>query len=179
MLELHYPMIQFLIMLNKRIYILKYLPCINIDVKLSVLLLGHFISFNFATKEVKGVNYFPSRGNDLEICKKVLTVKWLVNSVKQHYLSLRLVWSLFKSESMQKSTKIADSLQGSKNKNRSLLRIPTLCSFFFERSVRSREKRRKPFQAPPSISQAKNRVLLYTYWEILTKKLCGKFSYAN
>ena len=30
--------------------------------------------------------------------------------------------------------------------------------FFFERSVRFREKRRKPFQAPQSISQAKNRV---------------------
>ena len=28
---------------------------------------GHFISFSFATKEVKGVNYFPSRANDFEI----------------------------------------------------------------------------------------------------------------
>ena len=37
------------------------------DVKLSVLSLGHVISFSFATKEVKGVNYFPSRANDLEI----------------------------------------------------------------------------------------------------------------
>ena len=37
------------------------------DVKLSVLLLEHCISFSFATKEVKGVNYFPSRANDLEI----------------------------------------------------------------------------------------------------------------
>ena len=61
-----------------------------------MLLLGDFISFNFAIKEVKGVNYFPSRWNDLEICKKVLIVKRLVNSVNYHYLSLRLVWSLFK-----------------------------------------------------------------------------------
>ena len=37
------------------------------DFKLSVLVLGHFISFSFATKEVKGVNYFPSRANNLEI----------------------------------------------------------------------------------------------------------------
>ena len=37
------------------------------DFKLSVLWLGHFISFSFATKEVKGVNCFPSRANDLEI----------------------------------------------------------------------------------------------------------------
>ena len=39
----------------------------NRDVKPSVLSLGHFISFSFATKEVKDVNYFPSRANDLEI----------------------------------------------------------------------------------------------------------------
>ena len=26
-----------------------------------------FISFSFPTEEVKGVNYFPSRANDLEI----------------------------------------------------------------------------------------------------------------
>ena len=39
----------------------------NRDVKLSVLSLAHFISFSFATKEVKDVNYFPSRANDLEI----------------------------------------------------------------------------------------------------------------
>ena len=37
------------------------------DVKLLVLSLGHVISFSFASKEVKGVNYFPSRANDLEI----------------------------------------------------------------------------------------------------------------
>ena len=72
---------------------------------------------------------------------------------------------IFKSESMQKSTKIADSWQGSKNQNRSsfadwytLVSLQTLCSFFFERSIRFREKRRKPFQAPQAISQAKNRV---------------------
>ena len=69
---------------------------------------------------------------------------------------------------MQKSTKIADSWQGSKNQNRSsfadwytLVSLQTLCSFFFERSIRFREKRRKPFQAPPSISQAKNRVEIH------------------
>ena len=71
----------------------------------------------------------------------------------------------FKSESMQKSTKIAFSWQGSKNQNRSsfadwytLVSLQTLCSFFFERSIRFREKRRKPYQAPQAISQAKNRV---------------------
>ena len=36
----------------------------NRDVKRSVLSLGHFISFSFATKEVKGVNYFPPRANE-------------------------------------------------------------------------------------------------------------------
>ena len=45
----------------------RYLLYINRDVKLSVLSLGHFISFSFATEEVKCVNYFPSRVNDLEI----------------------------------------------------------------------------------------------------------------
>ena len=66
---------------------------------------------------------------------------------------------------MQKSTKIADSWQGSKNQNRSsfadwytLVSLQTLCSFFFEGSIRFREKRRKSFQAPQAISQAKNRV---------------------
>ena len=47
------------------------------DFKLSVLLFGHFISFRFATKEAKGVNYFPSRANDLEIRKKMLTINGL------------------------------------------------------------------------------------------------------
>ena len=28
------------------------------------------MSFRFATKEVKGVNYFPSQANDLEIEKR-------------------------------------------------------------------------------------------------------------
>ena len=40
------------------------LPYINRDFKLSVLSLGHFISFSFAAEEPKGVNYFPSRAND-------------------------------------------------------------------------------------------------------------------
>ena len=39
----------------------------NCDVKLSELSLAHFISISFATKEVKDVNYFPSRENYLEI----------------------------------------------------------------------------------------------------------------
>ena len=47
------------------------------DFKLSVLWLGHFISFSFATKEVKGVNCFPSRENDLEIRKKILKINGL------------------------------------------------------------------------------------------------------
>ena len=55
-----------------------------------------FISFSFPTEEVKGVNYFPSRANDLEIWKKIVIDKRVVNSVKYHYLSLRLAWSLFK-----------------------------------------------------------------------------------
>ena len=41
----------------------------NRDVRLSVLSLGNLISFSFATKEVKGVNYFPSRANDLKFEK--------------------------------------------------------------------------------------------------------------
>ena len=55
-----------------------------------------FISLSFPTEEVKGVNYFPSRANDLEFWKKIVIDKRVVNSVKYHYLSLRLVWSLFK-----------------------------------------------------------------------------------
>ena len=39
----------------------------NHDVKLSVLSLGHVISFSFTVKEVKGINYFPSRANNMEI----------------------------------------------------------------------------------------------------------------
>ena len=49
------------------IYTEEEINTFNRDVKLSVLSLGHFISFSFATKEVKDVNYFPSRANDLEI----------------------------------------------------------------------------------------------------------------
>ena len=48
-----------------------------------------FISFSFPTEEVKGVN-------DLEIWKKIVIDKRVVHSVKYHYLSLRLAWSLFK-----------------------------------------------------------------------------------
>ena len=74
----------------------------------------------------------------------------------------------FKSESMQKSTKIADSWQGSK-KSKSLFfcrlvdfsKYTNAMYFVFERSVRFREKRRKPFQAPPSSSQAKNGVEIH------------------
>ena len=44
----------------------------NYDVTFSVLSLGHFISFSFAAKEVKGATYFPSRAKDLEIWKKML-----------------------------------------------------------------------------------------------------------
>ena len=46
----------------------------NGDVKLSVLSLAHVISFSFSTKEVKGVNYFPSRANDLEVLKKMFKI---------------------------------------------------------------------------------------------------------
>ena len=66
---------------------------------------------------------------------------------------------------MQISTKVR---QGSKNQNRSsfaywwtLVSEQTSCNFFFERSVPFREKRGKPFQAPPSILQAKNRVEIH------------------
>ena len=49
------------------IYTEEEINAFNRDVKLSVLSLGHFISFSFAVKEVKGINYFPSRANNLEI----------------------------------------------------------------------------------------------------------------
>ena len=49
------------------IYTEEEINTFNGDVKLSVLSLGRFIYFSFATKEVKGVNNFPSRANDLEI----------------------------------------------------------------------------------------------------------------
>ena len=59
------------------IYTEKEINTFNRDVKLSVLSLGHFISFSFATKDVKGVNYFPSRGNDFENLKKILKINGL------------------------------------------------------------------------------------------------------
>ena len=49
------------------IYTEKEINTVNHDVTLSVLLLGRFISFSFATKEVKGATYFLSRAKDLEI----------------------------------------------------------------------------------------------------------------
>ena len=49
------------------IYTEKEITTLNRDVTLSVLSLGHFISFSFATKEVKGATYFPSRAKNLEI----------------------------------------------------------------------------------------------------------------
>ena len=64
------------------------------DVKLSVLLLVHFISFSFATKKVKGVNYFPSQANDLENLNKDVTDRRLVSSVNYiyyPYYSMKLV----------------------------------------------------------------------------------------
>ena len=64
------------------------------DVKLSVLLLEHFISFSFVTKKVKGTNHFPSRANDLENLNKDVKDRRLVNSVKYiyyPYYSVKLV----------------------------------------------------------------------------------------
>ena len=49
------------------IYTEEEINTFNRDVKLSVLSLGHVISFSFVVKEVKGINYFPSRANNLEI----------------------------------------------------------------------------------------------------------------
>ena len=49
------------------IYTEEEINTFNHYIKLSLLSLGHFMSFRFATKEVKGVNYFPSQANDLEI----------------------------------------------------------------------------------------------------------------
>ena len=63
----------------------KEINTVNRDVALSVLSLGHFISFSFATKEVKGATYFPSRAKDLEIWKKMLKEKRLINLGKYHY----------------------------------------------------------------------------------------------
>ena len=51
------------------IYTEEEVTTFNRDVRLSVLSLGNLIPFSFATKEVKGVNYFPSRANDLKFEK--------------------------------------------------------------------------------------------------------------
>ena len=42
------------------IYTEEEINTFNRDIKLSVLSLGHLISFSFATKELKGVNYLRS-----------------------------------------------------------------------------------------------------------------------
>ena len=42
------------------IYTEEEINTFNRDIKLSVLSLGHLISFSFATKELKDVNYFRS-----------------------------------------------------------------------------------------------------------------------
>ena len=55
---------------SNAIYTEKEINTVNRHVTLSVLSLGHFISFSFATKEVKGVNFSPSQAKDLEICMK-------------------------------------------------------------------------------------------------------------
>ena len=59
------------------IYTEKEINTVNRDVTLSVLSLGHFISFSFATKEVKGATYFLSQAKDLEIWKKMLKLNGL------------------------------------------------------------------------------------------------------
>ena len=46
----------------------------NNDVQFSMLSLRHVISFSFVSKDVKGLNHFPSRANNLEICKKMLEI---------------------------------------------------------------------------------------------------------
>ena len=59
------------------IYTQKEINTVNHDVTLSVPSLGNFISFSFATKEVKGATYFLSRAKDLEIRKKMLKINGL------------------------------------------------------------------------------------------------------
>ena len=59
------------------IYTEEEINTFNRDIKLPLLSLGHFISFSFAIKEVKGINYFPSRAKDLEIWKKILKIDGL------------------------------------------------------------------------------------------------------
>ena len=61
-----------------------------------------------------------------------------------------------KSESMQKSTKIALLLHSGR-----LVSIQTLRSFLFERSVRFQEKTWKTVSSTRSILQAKNRVEIH------------------
>ena len=64
---------------------------------LSVLSLGPFISFVFATEEVKDVKLFSFSSKWFGNLKKDVLDQRLVNSVKWAlYLSWRLVWSLFK-----------------------------------------------------------------------------------
>ena len=58
-----------------------------------MLSLAYFISV--LPPEVKGVHYFPSRVNYLEIWKRDVKNKWLINSAKYHHYPL-MVWSLFK-----------------------------------------------------------------------------------
>ena len=68
---------------NTRINISRYLPYINRDVKLSVLSLPDALFLSVSSK------WFAN-------LRKFVIDKRLINSVKYHYLSLRLVWSLFK-----------------------------------------------------------------------------------
>ena len=60
-----------------------------------MLSLGHFISFSFATEEVKGVNYFPSRANDqfekrCYTCEACLHVKKFENKCKKKHEAQKL-----------------------------------------------------------------------------------------
>ena len=66
------------------IYTEEEINTFNRDVKLSVLSLGHFISFSFATKDVKGVKFSFSR-KWFRNFKKDFKDKRLVNSLKYQY----------------------------------------------------------------------------------------------
>ena len=55
----------------------KEINTVNRDVTLSVLSLGHFISFSFATKEVKGATYFLSRYSLTQWQFWQANLKWL------------------------------------------------------------------------------------------------------
>ena len=59
------------------IYTEKEINTVNRDVTLSVLSLGHFISFSFATKEVKGATYFLSRYSLTQWQFWQANLKWL------------------------------------------------------------------------------------------------------